>query len=1599
LLSDIIPLIPQQKAKDYDKFGYEDECNRIQNYFDRNQSGYHILHIGGDNKDYNQRVVLEALNRSYSPSTEYIVVDIKDSINNTDSNFVLSYLAAMLTLVIGNNREAEHKLIDKIFCEGTKRFIFVTDKESLISFFSETLKDKQVTSSIYFVLIADDSVKIKNEKYKQETIIIKMCSKNFVTQQVQAYYERRESKNSDQTSTELCKLLSGLPFALQIILELDQCQNTLPVDSLLEIINKQVSYSFELGMDVNAPVIIALNTVRIELSKKFPGPGIKTLLIIISNFSPISIHKDWLESIIFTIFSTFNKNEFLEILAIFEKVGIVQKHFLSDFLYVPNEIHTALRSMKLADDDKLIIKAFITFFHNVITKQSISIEEKLALTRQVQFFFNNLTVLWSLSSETIDKAYHVLEKHRGYCVEWHDYRAASFFAEKASQYCQYRQDALMKHTYSSQSAYEALQLIQQGFWYSKDVIQKLLQVFLEIKLQRTTSSYVIRFLQERFLPKKALQSSSLLKTEIQKNAKKLSIFFLETAGYEFSPRWGDKGSKPLVLLFLPKTTDSASKNIRCYCLIPASRGNCDYKPERVDSNNLNTFTNDSQPWLLIIYNMVISICLQEGVEFYSLHKPIDLNSEDYAPMVVQWLQLSIAYNDGFNQKIEVKLTKQEHVQLLLDNLTFIASQDNQDVEHKVIDFHITRYRSSEMTVIPYLFPPPKFQGIKENQTLVHNVLELFINVAINLKDTKETLPLYKACQIFFSKENNRIVIEGPAGIGKSTICRFICCQWADEKDGCLSGEHYTWLSRFQLVLWIPLNELVAIVKGKLETIGEIIYQLNVGQLGQEKSLERTEYCNAIKDLNDANKLLLLIDGLDEIQAAYKENEDVQNVVKILLTCNNWLLTSRAGADKYLDSNRITHSWTAVGLDYENIKQYVKKFYDEFSSHYPDSKVHHYCKQAQQQLLERLEQSPAFRYLGKVPLSLEIMCSRWLAVEEDSNTHEGKDKQIDTKTALLQTLVDYMIAREYLKRLENQSKTINNKVISSAKKMYENEFEALKEIAFDSYAGTVISEKTDFSLASSVNFSSAVQEHRLLSVFLQPTFSSKENDYQFVCEIFQIYFMSEYLATALIRGQKIVYQNEKLSIPEFIIYHKYDPRYQSVWSFLSGLLNSENQQQFWYALLCPPINAPRDIVGNVDEQLIIDCLEETNNLDVLFTLIGELKQKIKDWLSYKLKSLMQQAKAFQEQLDALAMKPRLATSILLPELRQRLDEDGNTSAIVLNNLYIIEFVLGFSHELEKHWDFLCKGLIDETRLEVREQAKKVLVSASIREYSSKGFFKDKLYKMIEEAIKKMEPSSLFTFEQSLSLLSEGSFEDPEELTEKMDGYFVSLPLDWKKKVLDHCMKPVDINRVYAIKFILPTLTEWLRKIEKENNNELRFIEEYLQKLRKVFDEKEIAEIFEKVNDIKVKIQTIPKQNDEDTMELSNIESLIKQHKIKAACSQLESILKKKNQIKNSKKLVELIKLISQSDNLGASEDFFETLPLDIFNQSKENLMELLSLNKSLITNYYSLLERENLGNGNIDNIASSILEYLIKKLATEDEEIFKCLNKLIDKKSL
>ena len=198
------------------------------------------------------------------------------------------------------------------------------------------------------------------------------------------------------------------------------------------------------------------------------------------------------------------------------------------------------------------------------------------------------------------------------------------------------------------------------------------------------------------------------------------------------------------------------------------------------------------------------------------------------------------------------------------------------------------------------------------------------------------------------KTVRKVLVEGGAGIGKTTLCIAISEDWAN-------GELF---QQFELLLLLPLRHPKI---SKARSLSELLKLLH-----SSKSV-----CDAVVNYleeEEGENVLIIADGWDELdKSQQQEGSFLYDLLLRKFSFTSVLITSRPSASyplrKYMD-----RFIDVLGFDKENIEEFILS---EFANNH----------QKATGLSKQLESNPLLESVCSVPLNCAIVCHLWRTLEE------------------------------------------------------------------------------------------------------------------------------------------------------------------------------------------------------------------------------------------------------------------------------------------------------------------------------------------------------------------------------------------------------------------------------------------------------------------------------------------------------------------------------------------------------------------------------------------------------------------------------------------
>ena len=200
------------------------------------------------------------------------------------------------------------------------------------------------------------------------------------------------------------------------------------------------------------------------------------------------------------------------------------------------------------------------------------------------------------------------------------------------------------------------------------------------------------------------------------------------------------------------------------------------------------------------------------------------------------------------------------------------------------------------------------------------------------------------------KPVRKLIVEGNAGMGKTSLCTMLTEEWAN-------GKIFT---QFNWVLLLPLRERSVSMATTLPQLFKLLHSSERIRTSVIEELEERE----------GEGVLIIADGWDELD---QENRSDSSFLYSLLFGNilpflSVLLTSRPSASADLhDLPTVDRLVEVVGFNEENVKQFIESEVEE-------------CPEKASSLIEQLENNPVIQSVCSVPLNCAIICHLWRTFE-------------------------------------------------------------------------------------------------------------------------------------------------------------------------------------------------------------------------------------------------------------------------------------------------------------------------------------------------------------------------------------------------------------------------------------------------------------------------------------------------------------------------------------------------------------------------------------------------------------------------------------------
>ncbi len=480
----------------------------------------------------------------------------------------------------------------------------------------------------------------------------------------------------------------------------------------------------------------------------------------------------------------------------------------------------------------------------------------------------------------------------------------------------------------------------------------------------------------------------------------------------------------------------------------------------------------------------------------------------------------------------------------------------------------------------------------------------------------------------------RILIRGRAGMGKTTLSKKIVYEYTQKKQ---------WRDRFDYLLWIPLRTL----KGKQRCDWVTLFHQTYFHT-HPKGLALAQALEAQIKGPAQQKTLFVLDGWDEVAQEWGEHEPMAEFLTDLLNQPAVLITSRPHvALKQVQAMDL--ELETMGFKQENVTAYLGNM--DIVSASDANEIKRFIKT-----------NAVIQGLVNVPVQLDALCYSWDEIKRVQQ--ETPDEM--TITTLYQAMMNKLWRKDMLRlgKQENGKRLLLEAVqalrrASRIEQVVRAESDFLSALAFQGLQDNLIEFDTVYIdnlieqlMREGVSLPITLEANLKELSFLH-TDGAKAGQWSphFVHLTFQEFFAAKHFVTHWETGREITllsahtHRWTKAPGEAFVREHKYNPRYEIFWWFVSGLLRGEALDRFFALLEAEP----RDLFGAPHQRLMMSCLREASRapgVGLLREIRDGLEQHLAQWLLWE---------ADKQDTCTLAYQPTFPEHLLLNCLKETASE--------------------------------------------------------------------------------------------------------------------------------------------------------------------------------------------------------------------------------------------------------------------------------------------------------------------------------------------------------
>lgn len=517
----------------------------------------------------------------------------------------------------------------------------------------------------------------------------------------------------------------------------------------------------------------------------------------------------------------------------------------------------------------------------------------------------------------------------------------------------------------------------------------------------------------------------------------------------------------------------------------------------------------------------------------------------------------------------------------------------------------------------------------------------------------------------------RVIVDGRAGIGKTTLVNYIAYAWANDQ----LFQQFEWLFVLKIRKLYQLQSSFDAKTSHGRLSSWIFDSLFQGLEEMDNEQFHDFWQKVIASSLQQGKILLVLDGYDELPQQHSYKTVISAIVSQGAYANcPVIITSRPHASLGLNVDRRVE---IVGFVDNNIKQYTKIYFGDVTT--------------ANSLIATWRKNPCLWGCAHVPVILNMMCG----LAEDSLDATASQVVYLNST---QTMTGLYLA---LVKLLTQRKAITTNTFP------DDEISLLCAIAFNSYKDNVNLIIKPECIEVAARDTKLTNNYQLLlknilnlgllkgiSVASQTQLlPGKRNKikvaYEFIHLTFQEFFVAKYIVQQLASEK-----NE--AINKFIIEHKYHSRFLIIWWFVAGLLKDHKTQRENFFMLLE--SKPIEVMGFYQLALIIRCFDEAREqIDQHADFCNKFNTTLEKYFTANSTFLNYTFKPYL--VKEIAISPYVRDKFMLDRydtvFKSCFDESDKLrvtahSCQVLNNL--LAMLLEIKHSFNDEWLNRCERIV-------------------------------------------------------------------------------------------------------------------------------------------------------------------------------------------------------------------------------------------------------------------------------------------------------------------